>query len=266
MESLPAAGSDDGDGVGEEHRAHADRLGAVLARQAHRLRALGGLDLEAHRHDAVLDVPVDLVAGVTEDREHLAVLRQHLGDELGDADLLRDDCEVLEHHRADAAALEVVGDVEGHLGAVPVDPVVAGDADDLVADRRHEGDPVDVVDVGEPGDVAVAQLAQRREEPHVDGLVGLPGVEAAHTVGVRGLDGPHVGDRPVPQDHVGLPLHRVPGREHGDVRHAAKDVMPPRRAGGTRGMPGARRRRGDAALPGALPAYGQQAGPRDLGL
>ena len=97
----------------------------------------------------------------------------------------RDRGQVLEQHRADALALEVVADVEGDLGAARVDAVVAADADDVLAHRRDEGDPVGVVDVGEPQHVGVAQPAQRREEAQVDRLVGLGGVEAVDAVDRR---------------------------------------------------------------------------------
>ena len=105
-----------GDALGEEDRAHAARLGAVLARELDRLALLGRRDVEGHLDDAVLDVVRDLVARLLEDGEHLAVLRQHLGDEPVDAHLLRDGGQVLEHDRADALALVVVRDVEGDLG------------------------------------------------------------------------------------------------------------------------------------------------------
>ena len=49
------------------------------------LRPVGGLDVEAHLDDAVLDPPAHLVPGVGEDREHLAVLGQHLGGEPAEA-------------------------------------------------------------------------------------------------------------------------------------------------------------------------------------
>ena len=153
---------------------------------------------------------------------------QHLGGEAGDAELLGDRGQVLEQHRADALALEVVADVEGDLGAAGVDPVVAADADDVVAHRRDEGDPVGVVDVGEPVDVGVAQLAQRREEAQVDRLVGLRGVEAPDAVGVGRADRPHVGDGAVAQDDVGLPLRGVAGRER-LVLHGP--IVPPRGSG-----------------------------------
>ena len=58
------------------------------------------------------------------------------------------------------------------------DHVVAADRDHLgrtaVSTKR---DPVDVVDLGEPGDVAVGQRRHRAEEPVVLRLVGHPGVE-----------------------------------------------------------------------------------------
>ena len=59
--------------------------------------------------------------------------------------------EVLEQHRAQAAALVGVLDQERDLGVVGArDPVEAADGDDLVAEQDHERHPVDVVDVGEP--------------------------------------------------------------------------------------------------------------------
>ena len=213
---------------GGQDGAHAQGLGAVLARHRHGLGGVGRLDVEAHLDHAVLDVPLDVVAGVGEDGEHLAVLRQHLGGEPRDAELLGDGGEVLEQHRADALALVVVADVERHLGAARVDAVVAPDADDLLAHRGDEGDPVGVVDVGEPEHVGVAQLAQRREEAQVDRLVGLRGVEAPDAVAVGRADRPHVGDRAVAQDDVGLPLHGVAGWER-LVLHGP--IVPPRGCG-----------------------------------
>ena len=103
---------------------------------------------KASDDDAVLEVVPDRVAGVAEDAEHAPVLRQHLGDEAVDAVLAGGGGEVLEQHRAEPAALVGVGDDEGDLGRRPVrvDPVVAADGDDVVADRRDERHPVDVVD------------------------------------------------------------------------------------------------------------------------
>ena len=103
-----------------------------------------------------------------------------------------------------------------------VDAVVAADADDLAVEGRDEGDPVVVVDVREPVDVPVAQLAQRREEPQVDGLRRLPAVEVADAVGVVGRDGPDVRDGAVPEDDVRLPLDRGTGGLRRDRRSIAR--------------------------------------------
>ena len=59
--------------------------------------------------------------------------------------------QVLEQHRADAAALVGVGDDERDLGLVGARrALVAADGDDLAAELGDERDPVVVVDVGEP--------------------------------------------------------------------------------------------------------------------
>ena len=223
---LAPARADDRDGARVEHAAHAERLGAVLARHRDGLGLVGGLDVEADLDDAVLDVPGDVVAGVGEDREHLAVLREHLRGEAADAHLARDRGEVLEEHRPDALALVEVADVEGDLGAARVDPVVAPDPDDLLAHRHDERDPVDVVDVGEPVHVGVAEPAQRREEAQVDRLLGLRRVEAVDAGGVGGPDRPDVGDGAVAQDDVGLPPRGVPRRQR-LVLHGAHRATPP---------------------------------------
>ena len=230
---LAPARPDDGDRVGEQHGVHAHGLCAVFPREADRLGALGRLDLEAERDHAVLEAAVDLVAGVGEDGHHLAVLGQDLGGELLDAGLPGDDGQVLEQHRADAAALVGVRDVEGHLGGGRGDAVVPADPDDRVAHGRDQGDPVVVVDIGEAPHIAVAQLAQRREEAHVDRLVGLAGVEPADRLGVGWGDGPQVGHGAVPQDHVRLPFGGITRRKHGRLGHGPHGVMarvPARRA------------------------------------
>ena len=69
-------------------------------------------------------------------------------------------------------------------------------------------DPVVVVDVGEPGDVAVGQLRHRREEPVVLRLVGDPLVELDQQLGVLGPDRPDVRGPAVAQHDVGLPVAR----------------------------------------------------------
>ena len=189
-DAVPApARADDGDRARVEHRAHAERLGPVLAGHRDGLGLVGGLDVEADLDDAVLDVPRHVVTGIGEHREHLAVLREDLRGEAGDAELLGDGGEVLEQHRPDALALVVVADVERDLGAARVDAVVAADADDVVAHRHDEGDPVDVVDVREPVDVGVAEPSQRREEAQVDRLLGLRCVEAVDALDVEGRIG-----------------------------------------------------------------------------
>ena len=101
---LPPAGTDEDDGRRVEQRADADRLGAVLAGLHDGEGLLRRVDPEAQRDQAVLVPVVDLVPGVPEDTDHLAVLRQHLGDETVQAVLAGDHGEVLEQDRPDPRA------------------------------------------------------------------------------------------------------------------------------------------------------------------
>jgi hypothetical protein len=191
----------------------------VLARGHHRQRPLGRVDVEGEVHDAVVDVAADLVARLGEDREHPPVLGQHLGDEAGDALLARGGGQVLQEHRAHAAALVGVGDVERHLGEVVLDPVVAADPDDRVAGQDDEGHPVGVVDLGEPAQVAVGQARHGREEAQVRRARRLGHVEGLELLGVLGRDRPQVRRAAVAQDHVGLPR---PGPNRVRRSHAAR--------------------------------------------
>ena len=224
----PPAGADHRDRPGEEHAAHAHRLGTVLAGQDHGLRLLGRGDREGDGDDAVVVVVADLVAGLGEHRDHLAVLRQDVGDEPAHPLLLGDRREVLQQHRPHTPALVGVGDVERHLGGGRVDAVVA--AMPMISSRTvaTRATRSVVVDLGEAGDVAVAELLQRREEAQVDRLGGLAGVEAPDAVGVLGPDRAHVGHRAVPQDDVRLPLGGIGHRWGGGLRHGLRIARSPR--------------------------------------
>ena len=81
----------------------------------------------------------------------LPVLGKHLGGEARDAVRTSNDREVLEQHRRDTAALVLVVDRERDLGlATARPPVVARDADEVVAEQRDERHAVVVVDGREP--------------------------------------------------------------------------------------------------------------------
>ena len=96
--------------------------------------------------------------GLGEHADHLPVVGQHRGGEAGEAHLPGPRRQVLEQHGGEAAAVVGVVDEEGHLGLGPVPPaVVAGHADQLVAAQRDEREAVDVVDVGEALEVALAR-------------------------------------------------------------------------------------------------------------
>jgi hypothetical protein len=112
---------------------------------------------------------------------------------------------VLQQHGAEAASLVRVADVERHLGVVGVQPLVAADPDDVLAEGDHERDPVPVVDVGEPVQVGLRQPGQRREEPEVDRLGRLLRVEPLDRGRILRGDPAQVRGPPVTQCHIGFP-------------------------------------------------------------
>ena len=210
-ESGLAARTDDRDRAWLEQPSDRGRLGPVLAGVGHGQRVLGRLEVERQPRDTVVELVVDDVAGLLEHPQHLVVGGQDVGHEPRDASLPGRRRDVLEEDRADAAPLVGVLDVERHLGGVLVEPLVADDADHLVADRRDECHAVVVVDDREALDVALGQLAVEGEEAEVDGLVRQPGVEALQPVGVVGPDRPQVGGPPVAEHDVGLPVRGIAG-------------------------------------------------------
>ena len=182
------------------------------------MRGVGRVDPEHQLHHAVLERALHLVAGVLEGVDHRLVVGQHLGDELVDPPLAARLGEVLEQELADAAALVGVLDEEGDLGVAGPDHVVAPDGDHLAGHEQDQRDPVAVVDLGEPVEVALGELGHRREEPVVLRLVGDAAVELDQQLAVLGLDRPDVRRPPVAQQDVGLP---VPGRRRRTVTWSA---------------------------------------------
>jgi len=155
--------------------------------------------------------------------QHLAVLGQHRGGEPRDARLAGRLGQVLEQHGGHAAAVVLVVDEEGHLGvaARPV-AVVAGHADQVVADQPDERHAIDVVDVGEALHVALGEPGPRREEAEVDALRRLALVEGHDALGVVGADGTHGHGAAVGEHHLGLPPLRVGLRALRILRHGPK--------------------------------------------
>ena len=92
---------------------------------------------------------------------------------------------------------------------VVLGPVVAAHTDQLVAQGQDERDPIDVVDLGEPLDVAVAELGIGREEAQVLRLGRDPVVELDQLGRIRGPDRPQVGHSPIGEQDIGLPLGGV---------------------------------------------------------
>ena len=211
---LPPAGADDRDRLRREEALDRGVLRAVLALLHHADRGVGRVDPEHQLHHAVLERALHLVAGVLEGVDHRLVVGQHLGDELVDPPLAARLGEVLEQELADAAALVGVLDEEGDLGVAGPDHVVAPDGDHVPGHEQDHRDPVAVVDLGEPVEVALGELGHRREEPVVLRLVRDAAVELDQQLAVLRLDRPDVGRAPVAQQDVGLPVPGRPRRTH----------------------------------------------------
>ncbi len=212
-----ASGADHRDGAGCEQALHRPRLGAVLAGAHDREGLLGRRQVELEMEHAVGEAALLGVAGLGEDLGHLAVLRQHLGDEAADAALARGRGDVLQQRGGDTAALVRVLHQERdlRLGAGAgrpaglVDAVVADGRDELVVDERGQADPVDEVVVGEVPDVLGGQPRVGSEEAVVLRLVRHQLVEGDEPVRVVRDDRADPGRAAVSQHDVGLPVGRV---------------------------------------------------------
>jgi hypothetical protein len=111
-----------------------------------------------------------------------------------------------------------VVDDERDLGLVVVGPhVVAGQADDLVAEQGDEAHVGEVVDVDDAIEVAGRQARQRAEVPEVDRLARLAHVERVDRLGISRDHRSDVHRAAVGQHRVELPTRRVTGR-HGRGR------------------------------------------------
>ncbi len=119
---------------------------------------------------------------------------------------------MLEQDRSETATLMRVGHDEGDLRRASVTDVeqafVPAHRDDLVAEDRHEGDAVAVIDRREVDDVPVGHGGVRAEVPQVAGAFGQLAVELDEFVGVLGNDRPQMDDTPVRREYVGEPVAR----------------------------------------------------------
>ena len=114
-------------------------------------------------------------AGLTEYREHPVVLGKHLSDEARDAVVTRPVGQVRHQDRAEAAAAQRVGHLEGDLGTVGIDRLVGGVRHDVgrVARRCHEAEPIPAPRISSPtrglGEVGTgreeSQLARLQRHP-----------------------------------------------------------------------------------------------------
>ena len=164
-------------------------------------------------------------AGVLEHPQHRLVRRHHLGDERLDAGAGRKLCELLEQPRADAVALELVGDREGDLRRRGVaKPHVARERHDPLlrplaerADQRAALGPVRI----EEGRDELGRQRGKAVKALVHALVGESSKEREHRLGVVGVRRPQPQRAAVAEDDVANELHRECHVRTIDVRLAA---------------------------------------------
>ena len=116
---------------------------------------------------------------------------------------------MLQQQRAEPATLMCVLDDEGDLGSARADRLVAGDSDQVVAERRDDRRSPVVVDHREPLDVALGQMRVGPEEPEVASLLRQPSVQGDQRGRVVGRDRAQMHRAAIGGHDIGLPLRRV---------------------------------------------------------
>ena len=102
------------------------------------IRSLGGRVVKMH--DAGIEPMTNFETAMREYFQHLAVVAEHSGFELGDAALARDECEMFEQDRADALALVFIENRECNFRATRIfSAQIAADSDEAFASVLSEG-------------------------------------------------------------------------------------------------------------------------------
>ena len=185
----------------------------------------GRHDREPDVHQLAVAVGGHRVARVEEDVEHAPVLGQRLGKERGDPPLAGRQGQPLEQPGPDAVVLVLVGHHEGHLGLFGAPPVVAGDARESPVHHGHQGQPVPVVEAGEPLDLDRREPGVGPEEPEAHRVRRQPQVEGAEGVGVGRADGPDLDEGPVVEELGALEVRRVARRQAGPRRRSRRGLL-----------------------------------------
>jgi hypothetical protein len=71
---------------------------------------------------------------------------------------------VLKKHRPKAAALMVVSYDEGYLRLTVVNSIVSTDSNELITNRRHKCDAINVINMGKPMKITLREFGIRGEE------------------------------------------------------------------------------------------------------
>ena len=204
----PRRGAHHGHAGRREERRQRRGDGQVIA-AVDALEVAGGR-LDRHRDlgDAALVLALDREARALEDAEHRAVVGQHLREEAAHPHVPGLPRELLEQPRADALALQLVGDRERDLGAGRVaQPYVAAERDDplprLVGDRARQRAALEPVGIQHRLDEPRRRLREA-VEAQVAALVGEVLEERDHARLVVAHGRPEAHRGAVAQDDIAL--------------------------------------------------------------
>ena len=144
------------------------------------------------------------------------VLGQHLRFENSDPVLDRGLGEVSDQSRPQAATLELVGDLQGHLCPAGSDRGVKAMPDHALgrAVQRYQAVALPIVDLDEAIDYP-ADLLDRTEEAHDPGLLRQPSQEVPEYGAVLGTHRPDMNGRAVAQDGVDVKVRGIPDYRQG---------------------------------------------------
>ena len=199
-------GADHGDAGRREERAERGHDAQVVALVDVAEVRLGRRDRERDLERPAVERARDAEARVLEDPEHRRVVGDHVGDEPLDAGRGRARRELLQHARADAAALVLVGDGERDLRDRGVaEPGIAREGHDLLEpvgrQRSDQCAALDPVRIDEGLDERRPH-GGRAVEAKVEASLGETAQEVGQSVGVGGRGRPQAQRSSVAQDDV----------------------------------------------------------------
>src|SRR5580700_6755746 len=207
--------ADDSDGLRPEHSRDALHTGCPGTTLACGKRLSSWLDVECEVHDPVLAraaLPPETCR--LKHLEHPPVVDQRVSGEPGDPVRGRITREVLQQERRKPSALLCIRYRKCDLSRVAaLEPVVATNADHVIAEKNDKRHAVVIVDGREASDLLVGERGTRAEEAEVHALRRLVREERAMGRGVVGPDGTDMHRAAVREDGIHRPCRWIAGRK-----------------------------------------------------